>query len=166
MTNKTIGLFLLVNFFVVSAFAQQTDVSSATKKDKTRTDLYNEILLADSSLFNAFNKCDTLSYKKYFTEDLEFYHDKGGLTVSLKSELQSFIENCATDLHLRRELVKSSLEVYPIKNYGAIEIGMHRFYTNRGGVGRLGGTYKFMHVWQQKNGEWKISRVISYGHGN
>ena len=169
MTNKIIGLFLLSIFIANSIFAQQPATSKLNnaKISETSTSLYNEIVSADSSLFNAFNNCDTLTYDKYFTDDLEFYHDKGGLTVSLKSELKSFTENCASGLNLRRELVKSSLEVYPIKNYGAIEIGMHHFYhTNKGGIEKLGGTYKFIHVWQMKNGEWKISRVISYGHDN
>ena len=168
MTNKIIGLFLFITLISNSILAQQVDPSklndSKTKSQAT-TNLYNEIVFADSCLFNAVNNCDTLTYNKYFTDDLEFYHDKGGLTVSLKSELKSFTDNCKTDLHLRRELVKSSLEVYPIKDYGAIEIGMHRFYhTNKEGIEKLNGTYKFIHVWQKKNGEWKISRVISYGH--
>lgn len=169
MTNKTIGLVLFITFISNLTLAQQVDPAklsdSKTKREAT-TNLYNEILFADSCLFNAFNNCDSLSYKKYFADDLEFYHDRGGLTVSLKSELQSFIDNCGTDLHLRRELVKSSLEVYPIKDYGAIEIGMHRFYhTTKEGVEKFNGVYKFIHVWQKKNGEWKISRIISYGHG-
>jgi len=32
---------------------------------------------------------------------------------------------------IRRELVPGSLEVYPIKNYGAIEVGSHRSATTR-----------------------------------
>jgi ketosteroid isomerase-like protein len=167
MTNKNIGLFLFISFFYTSVFAQQVDTSNTANLSKATTDLYNEIFSADSSLFNAFNNCDTLSYKKFFTDDLEFYHDKGGLTISLKNELQSFTENCKTDLHLRRELVKSSLEIYPIKDYGAIEIGMHRFYhRNKDKIEKLNGTYKFIHIWQKNNGQWKVSRIISYGHGN
>jgi hypothetical protein len=30
-----------------------------------------------------------------------------------------------------RELVKGSIEVYPIKDYGAVEIGLHKFTTIR-----------------------------------
>lgn len=64
---------------------------------------------------------------------------------------------------MRRELVKSSLEVYPIKNYGAIEVGVHIFYHIENGR-QIQGKFKFTHVWKNENGEWKISRVISYGH--
>jgi ketosteroid isomerase-like protein len=167
MMNKTIGLFLFITLISNSILAQvsTSKLDDLKAMSQATTNLYNEIAFADSCLFNAFNHCDSLSYKKYFTDDLEFYHDRGGLTISLQSELKSFIENCGTDLHLRRELVKNSLEVQPIKDYGAIQIGMHRFYhTNKDGVEKLNGTYKFIHIWQKKNGEWKIARVISYGH--
>lgn len=167
MIHKIIGLFLFITLIPnsISAQVSTSKLEDSKAKSQATTNLYNEIAFADSCLFNAFNHCDSLSYKKYFTNDLEFYHDRGGLTISLQSELKSFIENCGTDLHLRRELVKNSLEVQPIKDYGAIQIGMHRFYhTNQDGVEKLNGTYKFIHVWQKKNGEWKIARVISYGH--
>lgn len=167
MIHKIIGFFLFITFISNSLVAQvnTSKLDNSKAKSQATTNLYNEIAFADSCLFNAFNHCDSLSYKKYFTDDLEFYHDRGGLTISLQSELKSFIENCGTDLHLRRELVKNSLEVQPIKDYGAIQIGMHRFYhTNKDGIEKLNGTYKFIHVWQKKNGEWKIARVISYGH--
>lgn len=116
-------------------------------------------------MFQAFNTCDSLAYRTYFADDLEFYHDLGGLTVSLARELASFKEMCARGSHIRRELVKNSLEVYPLNNYGAVEIGIHRFYhTNPGQPEKLSGTYKFIHVWHHQNGHWKIARVISYGH--
>ena len=65
----------------------------------------------------------------------------------------------------RRELVKGSLEVYPISNYGAVEIGVHNFYrTLTGQKEKLTTVAKFMNIWQEKNGHWKISRIISYVH--
>ena len=58
-----------------------------------------------------------------------------------------------------------TLEVYPLNGYGAVEIGVHRFYhpyeQDHGEVGEA----KFIHVWQNKDGVWKITRVISYDHG-
>ncbi|MGV3508920.1 MAG: nuclear transport factor 2 family protein [Sphingobacteriaceae bacterium] len=156
MFRITTVIILVYLFSLNKSFAQQNDTSS----------LYNEIIRVDSLLFNAFNTCDTILYKEYFTDDLEFYHDREGLTVSLKNELQSFTGNCATGLKLRRELVKRDLEIYPIKNYGAIQIGTHRFYhTKKGETEKFNGTYKFIHVWRKEtNGQWKLSRIISYGH--
>lgn len=170
MSIKIILLFFFSNFLILSNFAQQVETSLNNKvheKSNASTDLFNQIRIADSSLFYASNNCDSLNYKKYFTDDLEFYHDLGGLTIGIKNELQSFKEMCARNSAIRRELVKGSLEVYPLKNFGAVEIGVHRFYhTNKGQSEKLSGTYKFIHVWKNVNGEWKISRIISYGHDN
>lgn len=131
------------------------------------TSLYKQIVQADSSLFAAFNRCDSVAYKSFFAPDLEFYHDLGGLTVGRKLEMKSFQEMCARGTHIRRELVKTSLEVHPLKGYGAVEIGVHRFYhTNKGEVEKPSGTYKFIHVWQHTATGWRVTRIISYGHDN
>jgi len=118
----------------------------------------------DSTFFNAFNTCDTTTSKSFFTKDLEFYHDAGGLT-NYDQNVKSIIYRCIGKTKVRRELVKGSLEVYPIKDYGAIEVGSHRFYyTEIGKEEKLDGTFKFIHIWLHKNNEWKISRVISFDH--
>jgi hypothetical protein len=57
------------------------------------------------------------------------------------------------------------LEVYPIKDFGAVETGVHRFYaTEKGQQEQLSSEAKFVQVWQLKSGVWKITRIISYGH--
>lgn len=169
MTRKIIALFISAFFYSGLALGQQggkanTDDVTVMKK-AAALKLYTEIMKQDSLLFNAFNHCDSITYKKYFVPDLEFYHDLGGLTVGLDNELKSFTEMCTRGNHIRRELVKSSVEVYTLKGYGAVEIAIHRFYhTNKGEQEKISGTYKFIHVWQFKDGAWKISRIISYGH--
>ncbi len=138
--------------------------SAAQPGTGTAGDLYNKIAFMDSVFFHAFNTCDTAKSKSLFTKDLEFYHDAGGVT-NYEQNLASIIDRCNNTTRVRRELVMGSLEVYPIKNYGAIEIGRHHFYiTATGEQEQLGGTFKFIHIWQQTNNEWKISRVISFDH--
>jgi ketosteroid isomerase-like protein len=168
MLSKVLIIILSAILFVKLPSAQPADSLQPENPKMTgeaTSVLYNEIFRADSTLFNAFNHCDSVTYQQYFTDDLEFYHDLGGLTVSLKNELQSFKDMCKRGTHLRRELIKSSLEVHPIQEYGAVEIGSHRFYhTNPGEKEKLSGIYRFVHVWHKNNGKWKIARVISYGH--
>jgi hypothetical protein len=43
--------------------------------------LYTEIANADAAIFGAFNAHDVPKLMSYFSEDLEFYHDKDGLEV-------------------------------------------------------------------------------------
>lgn len=137
----------------------QTSSDSASKGS-----LFDTIQTMDSIFFRAFNACDTSKSKSLFTKDLEFYHDAGGLT-NYDENLNSIRYRCNNKAKVRRELVKGSLEVYPIANYGAIEVGQHRFYyTQPGKAEQLDGTFSFVHIWLHKDNEWKISRVISYDH--
>jgi hypothetical protein len=58
-----------------------------------------------------------------YGDSLEFYHDKGGLMTSNKGFWCDEKNICGK---VTRELVKGSIEVYPIKDYGAVEIGLHK----------------------------------------
>lgn len=165
MIKKKFALFISI-LIASSCFAQVNDKKTSTDVSVRKSnELSRVILQQDSTLFNAFNTRDSVEYKRHFTSDLEFYHDIGGVTVSLESEMKSFNEMCARPTRVRRELNKLDIEVYPIGDYGAVQVGSHYFYfTNKGEGERLGGIYKFVHVWQLKDGAWKISRVVSYGH--
>ena len=124
--------------------------------------LYNEIVHMDSVLFNAFNGQDGETIKHVFDESLEFYHDKGGLTTYTQN-MASFKGLFANNNGLNRRLVEGSMEVYPIKGYGAIQVGAHTFCHKENGRDDCG-TFKFLHIWQKKDGVWKITRVASYDH--
>ena len=117
----------------------------------------------DSILFNSFNTRDVVKFATFFSDDLEFYHDKGGLTGY--DQTMNFMKDVAGNKNndLKRELMKGSLEVYPIPGYGAMEIGIHSFCHLENGQQNCG-TFKFVHIWQKKDGVWKISRVVSYDH--
>ena len=143
-------LFLLMQSFIL--------VNAQSANDS----LYKEIAHMDSVLFDAFNSRDAEKFKSLFTEDLEFYHDKGGLT-NYDHTINFMNEVAKNNNGLRRDLVKGSLEVYPIPGYGAMEIGAHTFCHLENGKQDCG-TFKFVQIWQKKNGDWKITRVISYGH--
>jgi hypothetical protein len=61
-----------------------------------------------------------------------------------------------------RELLKGSIEVYPIKDYGAVEMGYHAFHSiNDTGDPHSPKFGKFVHIWHRENGQWRITRVIS-----
>ena len=129
---------------------------------KVDDSLFNQIAHLDNDLFNAFNGRVIVTYKKLFTTDLEFYHDKGGLT-GYEYTIQSLKNTAARNDGLKRELVLGSLEVYPIKDYGAIQIGAHRFCHLENGKQDCG-TFKFVHIWKKFGNDWKITRVVSYDH--
>ena len=117
-------------------------------------------------LFGAFNALDADAIANFFTEDVEFYHDQGGLTRSREALVQTFRKKFSEkDSKLRRELVESSLEVYPLSNYGAVEMVRHRFFQTAGGQNEREVTVsRFVHLWQKMSGQWKIAHALSYDH--
>jgi ketosteroid isomerase-like protein len=136
--------------------------SAAEAPDKAQTELVAMIARMDSEIFDAFNKHDVARLMSFFTEDLEFYHDSGGLS-NYAENAGSFKKMFASTPDIRRDLEPGSLQVYPIKDYGAMEIGRHRFCHKENGKDDCG-TFGFAMVWRKTGESWKISRVLSYGH--
>jgi hypothetical protein len=143
--------------------AQPNPPSGEKKYIPVSSELFNTIVLLDSVVFTAFNTCDSTTFNRFFAKDIEFYHDKGGIT-GYQQTIDFLKSSCNGIVRIRREFVPGSLEVYPIKEYGAIQIGRHRFYNNESGEERLGGTFKFVHIWQKRGEQWVITRVVSYDH--
>jgi hypothetical protein len=163
--RKRIVLIILFAVTATVAYSQpdHKKASSAVKKyTPVSQELYDNIASMDSILFAALQVQDTLTLKELFTKDLEFYHDRGGL-----SDYHNMINVSKTlftkENGLKRTLVPGSLEVYPIKDYGAIQEGRHRFCHPENGKMDCG-TFKFIHIWKKEDGKWKISRIISYDH--
>lgn len=148
---------------------------TANAQDQVETKLYQILKKNDSILFNAaFNTCEIEILQNLFTEDFEFYHDKGGMTEGRELFLSQIAQGCQNrDLNkpqpAKRHLVKGSLEVYPMyKNnelYAAIQHGEHTFeFLNETQEYQKGDIAKFTHVWVLDEGNWKIKREISYDH--
>ena len=134
--------------------------------------LTDEIAAADKALFAAvFDTCDTAGLAKMVTDDFEMFHDKGGRTATSGEQFTKAIEGmCARqktgeDYRARRELVAASLKVYPLNNYGAVEVGEHRFYKlTPGKPEQLVEISLFTQVWKKEASGWKLARVLSYDH--
>lgn len=123
-------------------------------------DLHKEIAAMDAALFDAVNTRNLEKLKTMFTTDLEFYHDKAGLT-NYEQNLEASRKNFASGRKIRRELV-GAVEVYPVPDYGAIQTGKHRFcdLTKADACS----VYKFVHVWKKGPDGWKLARVMSFDH--
>jgi len=135
--------------------------SPATAEDAaTDMALVKTIAALDAKVFGAYNRCDLDAFASFFSPTVEFYHDKGGVTfdrATVVANTRKYICH-----KVRRELLPTSLEVYPIKNFGAIEEGEHRFCELASG--QCEGSAKFLMVWRNQGGQWQLTRVVSYGH--
>lgn len=118
----------------------------------------------DAAAFDAFNRCDEPGqldrHASFFSPSVEFYHDNGGVTWTR----DAMIANTAKYVcgNFRRELVPGSLRVYPVKDFGAIAQGVHRFCQIADG--KCEGMADFVMIWRQDGERWEITRVLSYGH--
>lgn len=134
--------------------------------------LYKTIMSKDSLLFNiGFNTCDVKQFENLYTEDFEFYHDKDSISDKARflKTFKSGICSPTRKYNYRRELIDGSTEIYPLyKNgvvYGAIQMGVHRFYESRANTAEQAGSFaKFTHLWLLKNKDWKLARSLSYNH--
>ncbi len=161
--NKFLGLgrimlflpLLTVPIVLVNAHAQQAKAPP--------DELFRTIASLDATLFDAYNRCDVEKFASFLAEDLEFYHDQTGLSRGRQSTIEALKNNICGKVH--RDLVSETLEIYPLRGYGAVEIGIHRFCNPKmGKCGEESGEAKFVHLWQNKAGTWQLTRIISYDH--
>jgi hypothetical protein len=129
------------------------------------------VLTLDSQFWTAYNACNTGAFRQFFTPDVEFYHDKGGMTVGADALLASLNSGvCGGTTRLRREAVDGTVHVYLLRKqeeiYGAVIAGEHRFYVREPGQSeRLDGQARFTSVWLVRDTGWKMGRILSYDHG-
>ena len=143
----------------ISLFAQTENSLDATIRQQ------------DTVFWDAYNRCDVEKMSEFFWPDLEFYHDKAGLTAGLGPFVDALSKGlCGNpNSHLRREAIPETVKVFPLEKngtvYGAVLAGEHYFYVNdKGKPEYRDGIAKFFHVWLLKDGTWKMVRVVSYDH--
>ena len=135
-------------------------IAQATAAPPPEGELLESIARLDRTLFDAYNKCDLDMFAELFAPDVEFYHDKGGVTRTR----QEVVDNTRKYIcgKVRRELIAGTLEAYPVKDYGAIATGEHRFCELSSG--KCEGVAKFVLVRRNDAGAWTLTRVLSFGH--
>jgi hypothetical protein len=154
--TKRFYLAALYCLLATAAMAQEQ------KQATTPAELYRTIEKMDSLLFAAYNAQNLGALQNFFSKDLEWYQDNGGL-LRYATVIENFGNIFKRPYRLTRNLVPGSMAVHPIKNYGAIQTGSHEFRHVENGKEEVG-VFKFVMLWRQQKGQWKITRVISYDH--
>ena len=140
----------------------QTKVA-ALEDIKNQADLDKAITQLDTELFDAYNHCDLKKFDSLLADDVEFYHDQGGVTLGHEKLTESIKNNICTG-DTQRVLVPGTLKVYYMKGYGAIEMGVHRFLHPKTEAANGTGEASFVSLWRYKDGAWKLTRALSYDH--
>ena len=162
--TKQFWIIFIILFLSIGNLNAQTDKNSP---------LFIELKKQDSLFFErGFNNCDVAYLEKSVDDNLKFYHDNGGFQDK-KLFLERTKQNICGNPNQKpiRKVVENSLEVFPLYNngelYGAIQTGEHRFYIReKDKQDVLGGQAKFTTVWTKKDGNWMMSDVLSYDHGD
>ncbi|BAO74340.1 hypothetical protein WPG_0110 [Winogradskyella sp. PG-2] len=137
------------------------------------SDLFKTLAAKDSILFKVgFNKYKVEKSAELMFDDLEFYHDKGGISNSKEEFVKTMKNRLCRENNpekVYRFLVEESLEVFPMydngKLYGALQNGKHFFSPNEFMNFEKTDNYAlFSHLWIIEDDEWKLKRVISYNH--
>jgi ketosteroid isomerase-like protein len=144
---------LLILMAVGVAGAGCNDSHAQTKKT-----LYDTIAAMDARWEDAYNNCKLDVMEEIINEDLEFYHDRGGLMTSKQKLNEALKVNICGKV--TRILKKGSIEVSPIPGFGAVEIGLHGF-RNVNEPNADVHYSRFVHVWKRDGDRWSITRVIS-----
>lgn len=152
-----IRIRLRVLLFVAIASVPVTALPQAVPEDG---DLTAKISALDTQVFEAYNRCDLKAFGHHFDLKVEFYHDNGGATFDRKTVVDNTRKYICHKV--RRELLPETFKVYPIKDYGAIAEGEHRFCQVESG--KCEGAAKFVMIWRERAGHWRLTRVLSYGH--
>lgn len=158
--NKKTNMPQMVNVIMLFILFLSREAVAQIKSEDPKMDLLKtEILKMDSLLFDvAFNQCDVAQFKKIIADDVEFYDDRFGLNVSKENEIKSLNAKCARPEKLTRKL--NSCTIDKLGDFGAVQIGEHTFYID----GKPEGTGKFIHIWERKDKDWKLKRIVSYEH--
>lgn len=126
--------------------------------------LFEELARLDGLLFEAsFVTCDAATANAIFTDDVEFYHDKDGLSVGerVRENTRRLTASCPGKHGVTRTIVPGTLRVYPIDGYGAMQVGSHRFDERGAPTSTVA---QFISVWRLQDGKWRLARVISFDH--
>jgi len=155
------GIVLFCTTTLVTLMSMTADHAPASEvaiECTTARSLYDSIAVMDAAWEDAYNHCKLQAMDSMISEDLEFYHDQGGVTTSKQAIMAALQQNICGKVS--RQLKAGSIEVYPIANFGAVEMGLHTFHNNQEPDAKPHYS-KFVHLWKRENGRWRMTRVIS-----
>lgn len=154
--KQAISILLVVITLSCSTTKHPWQLQVPTYKPESQ-ELYDSIAHLDSVWADSYNNCKLEVQDLLISDNLEFYHDRNGIMTSKTALIEALKNNICGKV--TRELLEGSIEVYPIPNYGAVEMGYHRFHNKIEKT--MSNFARFVHLWHRENGQWKMTRIVS-----
>jgi hypothetical protein len=175
MQNRLVPMLLLVPFATALAASPDPAPPQApihlTPGAVATPEMVKALEEKDRELFDAAFGCKPDTLAPMVAGDFEFIHDKHGMTATSGAQFIASIrdmcegQKTGRNFRARRELVPGTMTTHALNNFGAMQMGTHRFYALQPGQpDQLTETGRFIHVWKLDDGKWKLARVISYEH--
>ncbi|MET0556617.1 MAG: nuclear transport factor 2 family protein [Vicinamibacteria bacterium] len=150
----------LLSSVAIAGAADAPDPATAAVQERER------------AFWKSYNDCAVADMPALIAADVEFYHDRGGITRGRDALVESVRKNLCSnpDFRIRREEVPGTVRVFPLAKegvvYGAIAAGEHTFdIVEKGKAPVRDGLARFTTLWLLQDGAWRMSRVLSYDHG-
>jgi hypothetical protein len=175
MKNRLLPILLLMPIATALAAPPAAEPPNApinlTPGAVTTPEMVKALEERDRALFDAVFGCKPDLLVPMVADDFEFLHDKHGMTATSGAQFIASIrdmcegQKTGRNFRARRELVPGTMTTHALNKYGAMQMGTHRFYALQAGKpDQLTETGRFIDVWKQEGGVWKLARVISYDH--
>jgi hypothetical protein len=74
-------MLLLFGVFALCCVRADAQAVPALEKINSQAELEKAIATLDAALFDAYNRCDLEKFASFLADDVEFYHDKAGVTL-------------------------------------------------------------------------------------
>jgi hypothetical protein len=152
-------IFSTVVFLGLNPVKTLAQVTTPKYEMTVTKEFYNNIVSLDSLFFDAYNRCNVGVMDSLMSKTWSFTMIRVVSQIRRRKQWKLSEKNICGKV--TRELLKGSIEVYQINNYGAVEIGFHGFHNNQ--EKETGPTHfsKFVHIWRLQDNKWRITRVIS-----
>ncbi|XHS79297.1 nuclear transport factor 2 family protein [Burkholderiaceae bacterium UC74_6] len=122
--------------------------------------LVQRIQALEASMSEAFNRCDLDKLASFYDPRLEFYHDAAGVTWSRDQFIANVRKNACG--RFTRHMVPGTMEVWPLGKFGALYTGSYQACLVK--EGRCAVQGRVVMIVQNQEGNWAITRVVSYDH--
>lgn len=155
--SMTSAWMMASSLSMLSSMVQADDIADGMASSAVR----REILALDARISDAYNHCRIHPLKALFASNAELYFADRGVAQQLFAYTDTLRRTFCGKY--RREAPESDQQIYSLPDYGAIQIGTQSFCAVDSQPCR-GQRMQFMAIWRQRDGEWKISRLVRYGY--